>query len=255
MDVYLDHNATSPLDPQAEAAMAVHGRDRFGNPSSLHLHGRLAREALEAARERLARALGAPSTWRLVFTSGGTEAISHALLALAFQRRGGHFVATAVEHAAVLRTLGWLESLGFTSTLVEVDADGAVDPRDVAAALRPDTVLVAVQLANNEVGTVQPVAEAAEAAHRRGVLVLVDAVQALGKLPLRVVRLGGDLWAFSGHKVGGPKGIGALLVRPGLELPPLLHGGGQEGGLRSGTENVAGAVGFSVAAERATVQQ
>lgn len=255
MEIYLDHNATSPLDRAAEQAMAPFARDVFGNPASVHRPGRLAAEALEAARASLAAAIGALSPWRLVFTSGGTEALQLAILGVAYARGGGHFVSTAVEHPAVVDLLAQLAGRGYGLTVVEVDRDGRLAPERVAAACRPDTILIAAQWANNEIGTVQPVAALAEVALDRRVPLLVDAVQALGRLPVDLGRLAAQLVAFSGHKVGGPKGVGVLAIRDGVELAPLFCGGGQEGGLRGGTVNVAGAVGLAVAAERAVADQ
>lgn len=254
MDVYLDHNATSPLLPQVAAAMEAVARETFANPSSLYPAGQRAREIFEDARARLAATVGARAQ-EVIFTSGATEAINQAIIATSLCRGGGHIVTTGVEHAAVRRCVDWLGAAGYRTSYVRCQRTGRVDPSAIAAALADDTVLVAVQAANNELGTVQPIAEIAEMVHARGALLLVDAVQALGKLPLDFVTSGADLMSLSAHKVGGPKGVGALLRRWDLELPALLHGGGQEFGWRSGTENVSGAVGFAVAAEVATARR
>ncbi|MCC7493396.1 MAG: cysteine desulfurase [Fimbriimonadaceae bacterium] len=257
MDVYLDHNATSPLDPAVASAMARFGQLDYANPSGSYPAARAVRAALEAAREQFAAALAVPPG-EVVFTSGGTEALNHVLQAVALPALaggGGHLVIGGVEHAAVRRCAGWLATLGCDVTLVRPQRTGLVPAAAVAAALRRETCLVALQAANNELGTLQPVAAVGETCRRAGVPLLVDAVQALGKVPLGEAVQAADFLAFSAHKVGGPKGSGALVVRRGRELAPLLHGGGQEGGLRSGTEHVAGAVGCALAAERAVARQ
>jgi len=224
--------------------------DVWGNPSSIYGPGRRARQGVDEARERLASAVGcAPE--ELVFTGGGTEAGNLAVKGTAWvlRDRGRHVLLPALEHHAVLDSADWLGTQGFEVEHIPVDATGRVDPDEVARRLRDDTVLVALMLVNNEIGTVQPVAEVAALCREHGVLTYTDAVQALGKIPVDVRELGVDLAGFSAHKVGGPKGVGALYVRRGTKLVPVLHGGGQERGRRSGTENVAGIVGFGVAAE------
>ncbi len=254
MSIYLDHNATTPLAPEAARAMEPFGRDRFANPSGLYPEAVAARRAVSEARERLAACLGCRAE-EVLFNGGATEGLNHALLATALARDGGHLVAGGVEHAAVRRPLEWLARRGFQVTFVRPQRTGLVTAEAVAAACRPETFLVALQAANNELGTVQPVAEVGTVARRCGALFLVDAVQALGKLPLDMPTSGADLLAVSAHKVGGPKGVGALVVRTGVELPAWLHGGGQEAGRRAGTENVAGAVGFAAAAEVAVANR
>ena len=250
--VYLDHNATTPVDPEVVEAMLPLLREAWGNPSSIHGQGNAARAAVEAARRRLAQVLNCTAR-RVVFTGSGTEADNLAIQGVAFARRaeGRHLITSTVEHPAVLATFRALAAQGFEVTLLPVDSEGLVDPRALEEALRPDTVLVSVMAANNEVGTLQPVAELARLAHARGALFHTDAVQALGKIPLDVEELGVDLLAVSAHKVHGPKGVGALFVRRGVPLAPLLHGGGQERGRRPGTENVPGLVGFGKACELA----
>lgn len=250
--IYLDHAATTPLAPEVALAMAPFLGPAFGNPSSVHPPGAEARAAVEDARRKVAHVLGCTAR-RIAFTGSGTEADNLAVKGAALARpgRGRHLVATAIEHPAVLGACRTLSSEGFDLTIVPPERDGRVAPGRVISALRDDTVLVSVMLVNNEIGTIQPVAEIAAAARARGVVVHTDAVQALGKLPLDVEALGVDLLSVSAHKVHGPKGVGALYVRAGVELVPLLHGGGQERGLRSGTENVAGLVGFGRACELA----
>ncbi|HEX2235040.1 MAG TPA: cysteine desulfurase family protein [Actinomycetota bacterium] len=250
---YLDHAATTPLRPEAADAM-LEASEHFGNPSSVHAFGRRARRALEDARDRVAAAVGA-SPSEVVFTAGGTEADNLALKGAADKRRGNgdHVVATSIEHHAVLHAVAWLGSRGMRTTLVDVDTTGVVDPGSVAEAVGRSTILVSTMAVNNEIGTVQPVAEVSEAVRAANprALVHTDAVQALGNLPVDVHAWGVDLAAFAAHKIGGPKGVGALFVRAHTPLEPLLHGGGQERGLRSGTPNVAGIVGFGVACELA----
>ncbi|MGP8159952.1 MAG: cysteine desulfurase family protein [Candidatus Dormibacteria bacterium] len=254
--LYLDHAATTPLDPQVRAAMLPWLGERFGNPSSVHRYGRRARAAVDEARDRVAAAAGCASR-EVVFTSGGTEADNLALRGVLERwgpERGRHLVVSAVEHEAVLTTArGLAEAGAATLTVVDCDRCGRIDSGAVAAAVRPDTVLVSVMLANNEVGTVQdvPAIAAAVRARNAGALVHTDAVQALGKLPLGLDALGVDLLSLSAHKAHGPQGVGALIARHGVFPAAQLTGGGQERGRRSGTENVAGIAGFGVAAELA----
>ena len=249
--VYLDHNATTPPDPEVVDAMLPFLREGFGNASSVHGRGVAARDAVEGARRRLAQVLGCTAR-RLVFTGGGSEANNLAINGLlAARSRPGHVITSAVEHPAVLRTCRALERDGHSVTVLPVDARGRVAVDDLRAALRPDTVLVSVMVANNEVGTIQPIGELARVAHERGALFHADAVQALGKVPLEVEALGVDLLSVSSHKVHGPQGVGALYLGRGVELAPLVDGGEQERGLRAGTENVAGIVGFGRAVELA----
>ena len=250
--VYLDNAATTPLDSRVLEAMLPHMGGRRGNPSSLHALGAAAREAVEEARESVAALVGA-SPGEIVFTSGGTEADDLAILGLARAAPAGkrHAVISRVEHAAVREAAGHLESEGFEITYIDVDESGLVDPDDLAAALRPETALATVVWANNEVGTVQPVRELAEICAERGVTFHADAVQAAGRVPLDVGEAAVSTLALSGHKLYGPQGVGALYVRQGVSVEPISYGGGQEGGLRSGTENVAGIVGFGAAARLA----
>lgn len=247
--IYLDEAATTPLKRDVLAAMGPFLGPEFGNPSSHHEPGFHAKEALDAARESVAEALGARPS-EITFTSGGTESDNLALKGIALgQPRGRHVIVSAVEHPAVLESVAWLGRFGFEVTTLGVDRVGLVAIADLEAALRDDTTLVSIQYANNEVGTVQPIADLAEAAFRRGVPFHTDAVQAAGWLDLDVERLGVQALSISGHKLGAPKGVGVLYANRRLTLEPLIHGGGQENGLRSGTESVANAVGMAKALE------
>ena len=247
--IYLDYQATTPLAPEAASAMRPWLETGFANPHSSHRLGREAAAAVEAARIRVAAALGeGGEEGRLYFTSGATEAINWALKGVAARLPEGRrrIVTLATEHAAVLDTVGWLEEQGFELQILPVAADGLVDPAAMAATVDERTGLVAAMLVNNEIGVIQPVAEIAAVARAAGALMVCDAVQGLGRVPLPLADC--DLVAVSAHKVHGPKGIGALWVRDDVALDPLLHGGGQEGGLRSGTLSPALCVGFGEAA-------
>jgi cysteine desulfurase len=250
--VYLDNAATTPLDPRVLEAMLPHLGGRWGNPSSLHAFGGSAREGLEEARNSVACLIGA-SAGEIVFTSGGTESDDLAVLGLA--RSAGperrHAVVSCVEHAAVREAARRLEFEGFEVSWIGVDADGLVDTAEFAEALRPDTALAAVIWANNEVGAIEPIPELAEICADRDVPFHADAVQAAGRVPIDVSEMPVSTLALSGHKLYGPQGTGALYVREGMSLEPVLYGGGQEKGLRSGTQNVAGIAGFGTAARLA----
>ncbi len=248
--IYLDNNATTGVLPEVFEAMKPHLADGFGNPSSVHGPGRQARTAVEGARRKLATSLGCTAR-RIVFTGSGSEANNLALKGVALTAGKGRIITSAVEHPAVLNTCRALQSLGFQVTVLPVDARGSVSPSDLERAIDDQTVLVSVMLANNEVGTVQPVADLARIAHEHGALMHTDAVQALGKIPVDVADLGVDLLSVSAHKLGGSKGVGALYVAKGVVLHPLVHGGSQERSLRAGTENVPGIVGFGKACELA----
>ena len=254
--IYLDYAATTPVHEDVLAAMLPYFSTLGYNPSSVHAEGRRAKAALDDARDRVARALGA-SRKEITFTGGGTEADNQAILGIAqtMRERGRHIVSTAVEHHAVLHALDSLAADGYDVTLLPVDERGVVDPAAFAAALRPDTILASVMYANNEIGVVQPVSELAAIARAHGVLFHTDAVQAPGWLPLDVDDLGVDLLSLSAHKFYGPKGVGVLYAREGIPVPPLIHGGGQEFGRRSGTENLAGIVGLARALEAAVAEQ
>ena len=248
--VYLDYNATTPVDPEVAEAMLPFLTQRFGNPSSGHPYGVEARAAVEAARRQVASLLGARPE-EIVFTSGGTEGSNTVLQGVARLLRGmgRHVVTSAIEHPAVLEPCALLEEDGWAVTRVGVDGEGRVDPADVAAAITDGTVLVSVMHANNEVGTLQDVAEIARLAHERGVLVHTDAAQSAGKVPVDVAVLGVDFLTLAGHKLYAPKGVGALWIRSGLALPPLLRGASHEAGRRAGTENVLEIVGLGKACE------
>jgi cysteine desulfurase len=253
--IYLDHNATTPCDPRVVEAMLPWLAERFGNPSSPHRFGAEARTVVEASRARLAACVGCGPD-EIVFCGSGTEADNLALRGAtrALAERGRHVVTTAIEHHAVLHTCRDLELCGFRVTFLPPGRGGAIDADALAASLQPDTVLVSVMHANNETGVIQPVDRIAALTRARGIALHVDAVQTAGKLPGRLADLGADLVAISAHKLCGPKGVGALYVRRGTPLAPLITGGSHERGLRAGTENVAAIVGFAAAMELACAE-
>jgi cysteine desulfurase len=253
--IYLDYAATTPLDPDVLRAMMPYLAQEFGNPSSIYQHGQAAKAAIEDARSTVAGIVGFDPA-EIVFTSGSTESDNLALTGVAWaaRKRGierPHIVSTAIEHSAILDTLAWLETVGFAITLVACDHSGMIDPAQVAAALTPDTVLLSVMYANNEVGSVQAVAEIAQIAHARNLPFHVDATQAAGILDIHSSTIQADLISLSAHKFYGPKGVGILAARRSVAIDWQQHGGGQEGGRRGGTENVAGIVGFGAALARA----
>jgi cysteine desulfurase len=253
--VYLDHAATTPVAPEVVEAMLPYYTEFWGNPSSIHGFGRQASEGVDTAREQVAALLHA-SPKEIYFTSGGTEADNLAIwgTALAKEDKGKHIITSAIEHHAVSHTLEALEKRGWDITTLPVGPTGLVDPEAVRAAIRPDTVLVTIMHANNEVGTVEPIAEIGAVCRAAKVWFHTDAVQTVGHIPTRVDELNVDMLSLSGHKLYGPKGIGALYIRRGVRIKPLLYGGGHERGMRSGTENVPGMVGLGRAAELALAE-
>ncbi len=251
--IYLDHNATTPVDPRVFDAMKPYLTESYSNPSSVYRAGQDVRKAVEDAREMLARLLNAEPR-EIIFTSGGTESDNTSVKGLALNRGSGHIVTSTIEHPAVLKVVEWLEKQGFAATYVPVGSDGVIDPDGVKNAIRRDTIIISVMHANNEVGTIQPIEEIASIAHEKGIVFHTDAVQTVGKLPIDVKKMGIDLLSLSAHKLYGPKGTGILYVRKGTRFDPCVHGGHQEWGKRGGTENVAGIVGLGKAAEIAQAQ-
>ncbi|MGZ4121860.1 MAG: cysteine desulfurase family protein [Tumebacillaceae bacterium] len=254
--IYLDNAATTSVSPQVKAAMEPYFADVYGNPSSVHQAGRTAKAAVEAAREKIARALHATAQ-EIVFTSGGTEADNAAIIgiALAHKERGKHIITSSMEHHAVLSTCAFLEEMGYEVTYVNPGNDGIVSVEDVERAIRPDTILLSVMTVNNETGAIQPIRELGALTREREIVFHTDAVQAVGLLPIDVQEMGIDLLSMSGHKLHGPKGIGALYVRDKLKWTPFQHGGNQERQRRGGTENLAGIVGIGAATEIAMQEQ
>jgi cysteine desulfurase len=255
-DVYLDHYAANPVLPDVLDAMLPFFSIDFGNPSSLHTRGDIAKQAVEEAREQVASLISAPAEG-LLFTSSGTEANNLAIKGIAgsARKKGNHIVASNIEHFSVLNSIATLEKAGYESTLVEVDEFGMVDPEAVKAAIRDETVLVSVMAANGEIGTIEPIKEIAAIARERGVPFHTDAVAAAGYVPLDVEELGIDALSLASDQLYGPKGSGALWVRKGMRVMPQMDGGVQEGGRRGGTENVPGIVGMGKAAELAATQR
>ena len=250
--VYLDHAATSPVRREVVEAMLPHFSETMGNASSLHMFGQRAKRALEEARQSVARALGAHPK-EIYFTSGGTESNNLAIkgVARANSHRGRHLIISPIEHHAVLNTLHHLETEGYQVTYLPVDDQGIVDLDALEHSIRDDTILISIMLANNEVGTIEPLSQIADIARRKGILLHTDAVQAVGKVPVDVDDLGVDLLSLTAHKLYGPKGTGALYVRHGTRIAPLLHGGHQERTMRPGTENIPGIVGLATALDLA----
>lgn len=248
--IYLDYNASTPIDPAVAAAMRPFLNEHFGNPSSGHWASSGAKAALEQARSQVGALLGCHDD-EIVFTSGGSEANNLALKGLFFKLRDkrDHIITTRVEHPAIVEPCRFLERLGARVTFLPVDGTGRVDPDDLRAAVTPRTILVSVMHANNEVGTIEPIEECAQIAHEHGVLFHTDAAQSIGKIPTDVNQLGVDLLSIAGHKLYAPKGVGVLFVRRGVSVEPLIHGAGHEGGRRAGTESALLAVGLGKACE------
>jgi len=247
--IYLDYNATTPVDPSVVEAMMPFLQTHYGNPSSSHSLGRAAKEAIEDARAKVSALIGCDRD-EVIFTGGGTEASNMAIkgIMLPGNAPGGHMVTTAIEHPATLKPAEYVEQMGCEVTIVGCDEDGVVDPDSIAEAIRPHTRLVSIMHANNEIGTIQKIREIAEICHQRSVVVHTDASQTIGKIPAFVDQLDVDLMTIAGHKFYAPKGIGVLFVREGLDVEPLLHGAGHEGGYRAGTENTPYIVGLGQAA-------
>jgi len=248
--IYMDHNATTPVHPEVLNAILPYYKEFYGNASSVHAFGREARVAMEEAREKIAEFIGAQPR-EIVFTSGGTEADNFAIEGAAFEnaKKGTHIITCAIEHHAVLNTCKHLEEHGFQVSYLGVDRYGVVNPDDVREAIRNDTILITIMYANNEIGTIEPMQEIGKIAKEKGIIFHTDAIQAVGKIPVKVDESGIDLMSMSAHKIYGPKGVGALYVRRGTRIEPLIRGGHHERNRRAGTENVPGIVGFGKAIE------
>ena len=248
--IYLDYAATTPMDPEVKKAMEPYHDVMFGNSSSLHMEGREAERALEKSREIISKKLRARNH-RLIFTSGGTESNNMSLKGVAFANRGRgrHIITTRIEHDCVLNSCRWLEKQGFEVTYLPVDREGFVDPGKLEDAIRKDTLIASVIHANNEIGTIEPLKEIGDICSRHGVYLHTDACQSFTKSPIDLSKVKIDLLTINAHKIHGPKGVGGLAIREGVKIDPLLHGGGHEFGLRSGTVNVPGIVGFAKAVE------
>ncbi|PKM89432.1 MAG: cysteine desulfurase NifS [Firmicutes bacterium HGW-Firmicutes-12] len=250
--IYLDHSATTSVKPEVAEIMLEHLIQKYGNPSSVHSFGREAKKGLERARDQVAALINAQPE-EIVFTSGGTEADNMAIIGVAnkYSKRGKHIITSAVEHHAVLHTCEVLEKKGFKVTLLPVDEYGIIRMDDLRKALTPETILITIMHANNEVGSIQPIEEIGTLAREKGIIFHTDAVQSLGKIPVDVRKMNIDLLTGSGHKIYGPKGVGFLYVKKGIKLEPLVFGGGQENKYRAGTENIPGIVGLGKAMELA----
>jgi cysteine desulfurase len=248
--IYLDYNGTTPHAPEVVQAMRPFLETEFGNPSSSHWYGIRPKQAVEEARSRVAGILGCRPD-EIIFTSGGTESNNQAVKSIGGARfsRGGHIITSAIEHPAILEVCRFMEAHGFSVTIIPVDADGRVDPADVAAAITPRTIMISIMHANNEVGTLQPIADIARLARGHEILIHTDAAQSIGKIPAQVSQLDVDLLSVAGHKIYAPKGVGALYLRSGIKPEIFCHGAGQEMGIRAGTENVSGIVGLGKACQ------
>ncbi len=248
MRVYFDHAATTPVAKEVFEAMLPFFSDKFGNASSLHSYGREARKALEESREEVAKLINAEPD-EIIFTGSGTESDNLAIKGIAYLHGKGHIITSSIEHPAVLETCRYLQKKGFEITFLPVDKYGMVDVAKIEDAIRDDTILISIMHANNEIGTIEPIEEIGEIARKNNITFHTDAVQSVGKIDVDVKKLNIDLLSMSSHKIHGPKGVGALYVRKGIRIEPIMHGGGHERGLRSSTENVAGIVGFAKACE------
>jgi cysteine desulfurase len=244
--IYLDNAASTPVHEKVIEEMLPYFREQYGNPSSIHRHGRLANTAIQNARKRIATLINADNN-EILLTSGGTESNNTAIYGITSQSKGRHIITSSIEHDAILEPCRRLEKEGYRVSFLPVDQYGFVNPEDLKKEISSDTCLITIMYANNEVGTVQPVKEIAKIAREKNIIFHTDAVQAVGKTPVDVKELGIDLLSISSHKINGPKGVGALYIRNGVKISPLILGGGQESGLRSGTENVTSVVGFGIA--------
>lgn len=246
--IYLDNAASTPVHEKVIEEMLPYFREQYGNPSSIHKHGRLANAAIQNARKRIAALINADSN-EILITSGGTESNNTAIQGIASQKKGRHIITSSIEHDAILEPCKSLEKQGYRISFLPVDKYGSIDPEDLRREISSDTCLITIMYANNEVGTIQPIKEMYSIAKEKNIVFHTDAVQAVGKIPVDVKELGVDLLSISSHKINGPKGVGALYIKKGMKISPLILGGGQESGLRSGTENVASIVGFGMACE------
>lgn len=244
--IYLDNAASTPVHEKVIEEMLPYFREQYGNPSSIHRHGRLANMAIQNARKRIASLINANSD-EILITSGGTESNNTAIYGIATQDKGKHIITSAIEHDAILEPCKRLERDGYRISFLPVDRHGLVDPEDLKREISNDTCLITIMYANNEVGTIQSIKKMVQIAKEKNIIFHTDAVQAVGKIPIDVKELGVDLLSISSHKINGPKGVGALYIRNGTKISPLILGGGQENGRRSGTENVASIVGFGMA--------
>ena len=251
--VYADNSATTALSPKVLEKMMPYLTEVYGNPSSIYTIGAKAKAAVETARENIAKNLGAANPNEIYFTSGGSESDNWAIkgIAEALQEKGKHIITSKIEHHAVLHTCEYLEKHGYEVTYLDVDADGVVSPEAVEKAIRPDTILISIMTANNEIGTIEPIAQIGAVAKKHGILFHTDAVQAFAHIPMNVDEMNIDLLSASGHKFNGPKGVGFLYIRSGIKIGPFVHGGAQERGRRAGTTNVPGVVGMAEAARLA----
>lgn len=252
--IYFDHAATTYVKPEVLDAMIPYFTQHYGNPSSIYSIGRDSKRAIEESREKVAKAINADAK-EIFFTGSGSEADNWAIKGIAYanKKKGNHIITTSIEHHAVLHTCQYLENDGFEVTYLPVDTDGLINPEDVRKAIKDNTILISIMFANNEIGTVQPIAEIGKIAKEKGVYFHTDAVQAVGNVPIDVNEMNIDLLSMSGHKFYGPKGVGALYIRKGVKITTFMHGGAQERGRRASTENIAGIVGIAKALELATV--
>lgn len=248
--IYLDNAASTPVHEQVLHEMIPFLQDQFGNPSSIHRYGRFAQRAIQNARKQIAHLINSEPN-EILLTSGGTESNNTALFGLAHTTKGNHIITSSIEHEAILEPCKKLEKEGFEITYIPVDNSGLVNSKDIEKSITPETCLVSIMFANNEVGTIQPIQEISKICHDKQIVFHTDAVQAVGKVKIDVKELGIDMLSISSHKINGPKGVGALYIKKGIEIIPFIFGGGQENGMRSGTENVASIVGFGKACQLA----